>query len=90
MDYKRALLNYPHQSTILVLSRDSGSGQVSEVGGLPWIEYDMSSKDSRSLLSGLKHACKILIAAGAIALQVTVQGLRSYTCNELGIQDPGF
>lgn len=89
-DYKRSVLRYPHQSTVIVLERDAGSGTVVEESGLPKIQYAMEPNDSAALMKGLKDACQILIAAGAQFIRVSTQGLPVYHCTEQGVQDPGF
>uniref|UniRef100_A0A7S4KQ91 Long-chain-alcohol oxidase n=1 Tax=Paramoeba aestuarina TaxID=180227 RepID=A0A7S4KQ91_9EUKA len=66
LETKKAWLNYPYRSNLIVLVRDSGSGTVTEneIGG-PSIDYTINDHDIQSLKSGLFASARMLIEAGA-------------------------
>mmetsp|Transcript_9359 Transcript_9359/g.26267 ORF Transcript_9359/g.26267 Transcript_9359/m.26267 type:complete len:722 (-) Transcript_9359:1721-3886(-) len=63
---KRSFLDYPFSSSVIVLSRDYGSGSVEEDAlGFPSVTYKLHEHDKKALQDGFKAACKVLIAEGA-------------------------
>jgi choline dehydrogenase-like flavoprotein len=78
-DTKRQTLLSAHRASIIVLGRDKGAGSVAEQpnsdGRLVRIDYTVAKHDRESLLAGMRHACAILIAAGAKEITAAVHGV---------------
>jgi len=70
VDLRRVMLNIDRTMAIIVLNRDSGSGQVVEDSRRwPRISYNVCKKDAKHIVEGLVCAAKIMVAAGAKELR---------------------
>lgn len=65
-DFKHLMLQYPNCCTVLVLTRDSGSGRVvADRTGRPRIHYSLSPEDAGSMMRGVELGLRCMAAAGA-------------------------
>jgi len=64
--YRESMLDAPHLSTIIVLTRDKGEGMVTtDRDGEPVVHYITSAYDRQHLLHGLRTSARVHFAAGA-------------------------
>ncbi|POV98910.1 hypothetical protein PSTT_14133 [Puccinia striiformis] len=76
--HKELMSRYAQSFTIVVLTRDRGSGRVSvEEGGNgdAIVDYTVDTFDAQSLLEGILIACQALAAAGASEIATTLPTL---------------
>ncbi len=65
-DYRERMANAAFSSTIIVLTRDCGSGSITlDRAGEPLVNYVPSAFDRAHLLHGLRRAARVHFAAGA-------------------------
>jgi long-chain-alcohol oxidase len=93
LQHKQLMLEYNHIVPLMVITRDREGGRIlTDTNGKPKLEYKLSQHDSKSMISGLITAIKILVAAGASKIGTCQAGIDDYII-ENGVNplnDPSF
>jgi choline dehydrogenase-like flavoprotein len=67
--HKQVMQESEHTANILVVTRDRQEGRVKlDAAGAPRVEYTMSKQDAGHMLTGIKEAMRVHVAAGAISV----------------------
>lgn len=93
LQHKQLMLEYNHIVPLMIITRDRDGGKIFiDSDGQPKLDYKLSQHDSRSMISGLLAAIKILIAAGASKIGTCQAGVEDFVIED-GVNtfnDPGF
>ncbi|HWI19262.1 MAG TPA: GMC family oxidoreductase N-terminal domain-containing protein [Vicinamibacterales bacterium] len=67
--HKQVMQESEHTANILVVTRDRQAGRVTlSAAGAPRVEYSMSRQDAGHMLTGIKEAMRVHVAAGAVSV----------------------
>ncbi len=89
---KRLINKLNNTAMIICLTRDTGSGSVwGDEKNRPRVNYCLNAKDKAHMLQAMEKACNVLVAAGAVELGTTHNGIEPYRVRgNLGIADPRY
>lgn len=68
--HMRAMRSYGHLAVLTAMLHDESSGEVSDDGGRPVLDYRMNEADRAGLARGLVACARILFAAGARSVTI--------------------
>jgi choline dehydrogenase-like flavoprotein len=67
--HKQVMQESEHTANVLVVTRDRQEGRVTlAASGAPRVEYTMSRQDAGHMLTGIKEAMRVHVAAGAVSV----------------------